>query len=47
MKYNPGYFEPIFIVLVAFIGLPLLIKLDFVVVVVLVDADFDVVVCGV
>ena len=48
MKYNPVYFEPIFIVLVAFIGLPLLVKLDFVVVVVvLVDADFDVVVCGV
>ena len=47
MNYYPGYFEPIFIVLVAFIGLPLLIKLDFVVVVVLVDADFDVVVCGV
>ena len=48
MNYYPGYFEPIFIVLVAFIGLPLLVRLDFVVVVfVLFDADFDVVVCGV
>ena len=47
MKYNPVYFEPIFIVLVAFIGLPLLVRLDFVVVVVFVAADFDVVVCGV